>query len=110
MVALVVLGLVGYRWARSTIGTPINWQAFSAVTDGMRRLDVVAVLGEPTETGDNYLRWWGSNGAYLVQFDRLGFVVGRARDVDPQAGVKRLWRSCGLPAGWLPYLAELRRP
>jgi hypothetical protein len=25
----------------------------------MRRPDVVAVLGEPTETGDNYLRWWG---------------------------------------------------
>jgi hypothetical protein len=68
------------------------------------------VLGRPTVSGANFLRWDGSNGSCLVQFDDDGFVFGCGKDIDQQAGIKRLWRTLCLPVGWLPYFVELSRP
>jgi hypothetical protein len=110
LLVIALFGVVGYRWVLSTIGRPIPWPAFFELADGASQAEVLAVLGPPSEVGDNYARWDGSNGSGLIQFDRTGRIVGCGKVVDAQAGIKRVWRKLCLPREWLPYVVELRRP
>jgi hypothetical protein len=108
LVILAVIVAVFGAWARSVIGHLIPWAACFEIPDSASRADEMRVLGPPTCEGDYFWQWNGSNGVYLIQFDN-GRMIGRAQQVDPHAGINRLWRTCCLPAEWLPYVVELSR-